>query len=173
MSRLPKLFMTDIDGVWTDGGMYYDQTGNEFKKFNTSDSAGVLFLRYLNIPLVILTSENTEIVLRRSEKLKIDRLCQGIKDKLGKALELCDEFKVDLKDVAFIGDDLNDIPLLKRSGFSGSPQNAPDYVKKHSAYITSKKGGEGAFREFVEMILIENDLLDKVVTMHLNSIREY
>ena len=172
MSRLPKLFMTDIDGVWTDGGMYYDQTGNEFKKFNTSDSAGVLFLRYLNIPLVILTSENTEIVSRRSEKLKVDHLCQGIKDKLGMAQEICDEYKVGLNEIAFIGDDLNDIPLLVKAGFSGSPKNAPEYVKKHTTYVTSKNGGEGAFREFVEMILIENNLLDEVISMHLNSIKE-
>ena len=66
-----KLFITDIDGVWTDGGMYYDQTGNEWKKFNTSDSAGVLFLKMLNIPVAIITGEDTEIVKRRSEKLKI------------------------------------------------------------------------------------------------------
>ena len=170
MNRLPKIFMTDIDGVWTDGGMYYDQIGNELKKFNTSDSAGILFLRYLKIPIVILTSENTEIVARRSDKLKIDRLCQGIKDKLGKAREICSELQIDLNDVAFIGDDLNDIPLLKVAGFSGSPQNAPDYVKLHSRYVTTKKGGDGAFREFVEMILFENNLLDKVITIHLETL---
>ena len=74
-----KLFITDIDGVWTDGGMYYDQTGNEWKKFNTSDSAGVLFLKMLNIPVAIITGEDTEIVKRRSEKLKIDFLFMGVK----------------------------------------------------------------------------------------------
>lgn len=74
---LPKLVITDIDGVWTDGGMYYDQTGNEWKKFNTSDSAGVLFLRHLNIPLAIISGEHTEIVKRRAEKLKINFLFQG------------------------------------------------------------------------------------------------
>ena len=69
----PKLVITDIDGVWTDGGMYYDQTGNEWKKFNTSDSAGVLFCKKLNIPVCIITGEETEIVKRRAEKLKIDQ----------------------------------------------------------------------------------------------------
>ncbi|NBX78871.1 MAG: acylneuraminate cytidylyltransferase, partial [Flavobacteriales bacterium] len=68
--KLPKLVITDIDGVWTDGGMYYDQTGNEWKKFNTSDSAGVLFLKILEIPIAIITGENTEIVRRRAGKLK-------------------------------------------------------------------------------------------------------
>ena len=79
---LPKLIITDIDGVWTDGGMYYDQTGNEFKKFNTSDSAGVLFARNLNIPVAIITGEDTQIVKRRAEKLKIEHLFLGISDKV-------------------------------------------------------------------------------------------
>lgn len=167
---IPKLFITDIDGVWTDSGMYYDQTGNEWKKFTTSDSAGVLFLKYLKIPLVIMTSENTKIVERRAEKLKIDRLYQGVRDKLGKARQICEELDIELKEVAFIGDDLNDIPLLKHAGFPGSPKNAPEYVKKYSNYVTVKRGGEGAFREFVEMILTENNLLDEVVKMHLKAI---
>ena len=85
----PKLIITDIDGVWTDGGMYYDQSGNEWKKFNTSDSAGVLFCRLKKIPVAIITGEETEIVKRRAEKLKIDFLVQGSKDKLVDALNLC------------------------------------------------------------------------------------
>lgn len=169
---LPELFITDIDGVWTDGGMYYDQMGNELKKFNTSDSAGVLFLRYLDIPFAIMTSEKTEIVARRAEKLKVDHLYQGISDKLGKAKEICRELQIDLNKVAFIGDDLNDIPLLKEVGYPGSPNNAPEYVKRYSTYLTSKCGGDGAFREFVEMILIENDLLENVVSKHLKKIAE-
>ena len=79
---LPKLILTDIDGVWTDGGMYYDQTGNEWKKFHTYDSAGVLLAHECNIPVGIITGENTEIVQRRAEKLKIDYLFQGVKNQL-------------------------------------------------------------------------------------------
>jgi len=170
MSKLPKLFITDIDGVWTDGGMYYDQTGNEWKKFNTSDSAGVLFLNYLNIPLVIITSENTKIVERRAEKLKIELLYQGVKDKVGVASKICSEMDLSLSEVAFIGDDLNDIPLLKKVGFPGSPANAPDYVKKYVRYVTGKKGGEGAFREFVETILVEHNLLNEVLDKHISKV---
>ena len=76
MKNLPKLVLTDIDGVWTDGGMYYDQNGNEWKKFNTSDSAGVLFLKKMKIPIGIITGENTRIVKMRAEKLNIDYLFQ-------------------------------------------------------------------------------------------------
>ena len=105
MKNLPKLVITDIDGVWTDGGMYYDQTGNELKKFNTSDSAGILFCKKLNIPVCIITGENTDIVKRRSEKLKIDYLYQGISNKLEVATSLCTQLNISLNDVAFIGDD--------------------------------------------------------------------
>lgn len=150
---LPKLILTDIDGVWTDGGMYYDQTGNEWKKFNTSDSAGVLFAHRLNIPVGIITGEETHIVARRSNKLRVDYLFQNTKDKLAVAQSLCEELHITLKDVAFIGDDLGDINLLKQVGFAGVPTSAPDYVKVLGNVPLSKKGGEGVFREFVEKII--------------------
>lgn len=150
---LPKLILTDIDGVWTDGGMYYDQTGNEWKKFNTSDSAGVLFAHRLNIPVGIITGEETHIVARRSNKLRVDYLFQNTKDKLAVAQSLCEELHITLKDVAFIGDDLGDINLLKQVGFAGVPASAPDYVKVLGNVPLSKKGGEGVFREFVERII--------------------
>jgi YrbI family 3-deoxy-D-manno-octulosonate 8-phosphate phosphatase len=160
---LPKLVLTDIDGVWTDGGMYYDQTGNEWKKFNTSDSAGVLFCKAMNIPVGIITAESTEIVSRRAAKLKVDYLFQGVKKKLDVATKLCIELGINLADVAYIGDDLGDIALLKAVGLSCSPANAPHYVKKHVHLITKKGGGEGAFREFVEEIMLENNCLDKIL----------
>ena len=90
---IPKLILTDIDGVWTDGGMYYDETGNEWKKFHTYDSAGVLFAHENNIPVGILTGEKTNIVQRRAEKLKIDFLFQGVKNKLEVAHQLCEKLR--------------------------------------------------------------------------------
>ncbi|EEX53091.1 3-deoxy-D-manno-octulosonate 8-phosphate phosphatase, YrbI family [Prevotella sp. oral taxon 472 str. F0295] len=152
--KLPKLILTDIDGVWTDGGMYYDQTGNEWKKFNTSDSAGVLFARRLGIPVGIITGEKTEIVNRRAKKLKVDFLYQGVSDKLGTACTLCEELGISLKDVAYIGDDLIDIKLLAAVSIAGVPSNAPSYVKKYATLELEKSGGEGVFREFVEKIII-------------------
>lgn len=160
---LPKLVITDIDGVWTDGSMYYDQTGNELKRFHTYDSAGVLFSRLLNIPIAILTGETTEIVDRRAKKLKIDYLYQGVKDKLATAKMITNELGIGLEDCAFIGDDINDFLLLKKVGFSAVTSNAPDYMKKEVNYITHKKGGEGAFREFVEYILQQNGVLEDVI----------
>lgn len=157
---LPKLILTDIDGVWTDGGMYYDTTGNEFKKFNTSDSAGVLFSRAYNIPVGIITGENTEMVQRRADKLGITILHQGIQDKLPVAQQICKDLNISLKDVAYIGDDIGDIEVLQQAGFSAAPNNAPDYIKKQADFVTQKNGGEGAFREFVEHILGEERILN-------------
>ncbi|HEY5462837.1 MAG TPA: HAD-IIIA family hydrolase [Hanamia sp.] len=162
-----KLFITDIDGVWTDGGMYYDETGNEFKKFNTADSAGVLFLHILNIPIAIITGEDTEIVRRRAEKLKIDYLFMGVKNKIDVATKLCEKLKISINEVAYIGDDINDIHLLKAAGLSAVPENAPHYIKELVHWVIPVKGGDGAFRAFVEKYLNETGQLQNAMELFL------
>jgi len=149
----PKLVITDIDGVWTDGGMYYDNLGNEWKKFNTADSAGVLFLEFLDIPVAIISGEDTEIVRRRADKLNIKHLYLGVMDKVIVAQKLCKELEITLSEVAYIGDDINDIQLLKKVGLSAAPKNAPKYVKDVVDLSLKTKGGDGAFREFIEQII--------------------
>jgi len=164
--NLPKLIITDVDGVLTDGGMYYDQTGNEWKKFNTADSAGVLLCKKLGIKVGIITREETEIVRRRSNKLQLDFFVDGCKDKVSAAHKIIKELNIDFSDVAFIGDDLGDIALLKLVGISGTPDNGIPYIKAFANIITSKSGGEGAFREFVETIAMRkhsyNDLIELI-----------
>ena len=125
--RLPKLILTDIDGVWTDGGMYYDGTNVELKKFNTYDSAGILFAHHFGIPVGIITGENTEIVKRRAEKLKVDYCYLGVKNKVTIAKDLCNKLEITLNDVAYIGDDINDVGLLKLVGVKGVPASAPTF----------------------------------------------
>lgn len=171
--RTIKLFITDIDGVWTDGGMYYDNTGNEWKKFNTSDSAGVLFLRLLGIPTAIITGEQTAIVARRAEKLGIQHLFMGVKQKVPVALELCKELGITLEEVAYIGDDINDILLLKQVGLSAAPINAPEYVKSVVQQVVPVKGGDGAFRYFVEQYLSSTGQLEQALELYLNQSQTY
>lgn len=148
-----KIIATDIDGVWTDGGMYYDQMGNELKKFHTYDSAGVLWCKKAGIPCVIITGEKTEIVARRAEKLKVDYLFQGIKDKKSVLERLCSDLGLKLENVAYLGDDINDLLVLESVGFSACPSSAPEYIKNVVNKVLEKKGGEGVFREFVEGII--------------------
>lgn len=159
MTGLPKLVVTDIDGVWTDGGMYYTESGDEFKRFNTYDSAGVVFCRELGIPVAIITGEPSMAVKRRAEKLKIAHCHTGISDKLFVLEGLCRDLGISLAEVAYIGDDLNDMRVLPRVGYSACPSSAPDYVKEMVNVVLTKKGGEGVFREFVEGILEANGVL--------------
>ena len=163
IGMLPKLVITDIDGVWTDGGMYYTAEGDVMKRFSVKDGWGVIFLRELDIPVAIMTGENTQIVQKRADKLKIDYCYLGVKDKVAQAKELCRELGISLGEVAFIGDDLNDLPLLRLVGYSASPSNTPEYVKREVKYVTVAHGGYGAFREFVEKLLSDNGVLEKTV----------
>ena len=151
-----KLFLTDVDGTLTDGGMYYSENGDELKKFNTRDGLGIRLLREAGIKVGIITSENTKIVENRAKKLKADYLYQGKIDggKLAIAQEICQKEGISLNEVAYIGDDVNCIELLKSVGFAACPADAQDLVKKvPNIHIMQKKGGEGCVREWAERIL--------------------
>ena len=151
-----KLFMTDVDGVLTDGGMYYSESGDEMKRFNTLDGKGIELLRDAGIAAAILTSENTKIVEARAKKLKVDFIRQGCMNKLAAAEELCKSLKITLDDAAYIGDDLNDTELLSHVGLAACPANAVEAVKNLAGIIKLKRsGGGGAVREFCEYILTE------------------
>ncbi len=166
-----KLFLTDIDGVWTDSGMYYDNEGNELKKFNTSDSAGVLFLRMLDIPVGIITGEDTNIVARRAKKLGIELLFMGVRNKLAVVKKICEDHNIGLDEVAYLGDDIIDIPVLEAVGLSATPAGVPDYVSQHAIWSLTKKGGEGVFREFVEKYLSEQGQLNHAIQLYLSKIK--
>ncbi|MBN1182303.1 MAG: acylneuraminate cytidylyltransferase [Bacteroidales bacterium] len=149
-----KLFLTDVDGVLTDAGMYYTESGDELKKFNTLDGKGIELLRKAGIKTGIITTENTKIVENRAKKLKVDYLYQGIHDKLSIAKTICSGLGIQLNEVAFIGDDVNDTELLSAVGVSATPANGITQNKNiPGIIITQKSGGSGAVREFAEIIL--------------------
>ena len=151
-----KLFLTDVDGVLTDGSMYYTESGDEFKKFNTRDGMAFELLRKAEIKTGIITSENTQIVTRRAAKIKADYLYQGQRDggKLAAALEICELEGISLSEAAYIGDDLNCINLLEKVGRAACPADAVDAVKAVPGIVMlHKKGGDGCVRDFVELIL--------------------
>ena len=148
-----KLVATDIDGVWTDARMYYSSDGDVMKSFSTYDGMAVELLRKAGIPVIIITSENTKIVYERAKKLGIKYLFQGENQKLNCLQNLCNDLKITLNEVAYIGDDLNDLDVLKSVGLSAIPPNSPLLNKFKPNYTTSRSGGEGAFRDFVDFIL--------------------
>ena len=148
-----KMFLTDCDGVLTDGGMYYTENGDEMKKFNTRDGMGLSLLHEHGIITGIITGEKAELVRNRGSKLELDEVLLGVSNKLESAEELAKKYNVSLAEIAYIGDDLNDVELLKNVGFSACPSDATDEVKSVVEYISSKKGGEGAVRDFIHWIL--------------------
>jgi len=151
-----KIFISDVDGVLTDGGMYYSEHGDEIKKFNTRDGMGFKLLRDRGIKTAIITSEFTQLVERRAAKLKIDFLRQGMRHegKLMAAEKICEELGITLQDVAYIGDDINCKELLSRVGVAACPADASEKLKQiPGIIILSKKGGEGVAREFIDKIL--------------------
>ena len=155
-----KLIGTDIDGVWTDAKMYYTDKGDFMKAFSTYDGMAVQILREHNIPVVILTSEKTNIVKERAKKLGIKNVYIGEKEKLKRMKYICKKMKISMDEVAYIGDDINDLELLKNVGTSGCPIDSPVQKMFSPDIITNKKGGEGAFREFVDTILTPNPFND-------------
>jgi len=151
-----KLLLTDVDGVLTDSGMYYSEAGDELKKFNTHDGMGLQLIRQKGIKTGIVTSEDTKLVERRFLKLKLDYLYQGKREggKLAAVKEICEKEGITLKQVAYIGDDVNCFELLSSVGLAACPSDALDAIKKIPGIIQmNKKGGEGCVREFVEMIM--------------------
>ena len=153
-----KIFATDVDGVLTDAGMYYDNNGNELKRFNTHDGMAFNILKERGIITAMLTSEKTNIVKLRANKLQVDYLFQGVKgsEKLEALNKICVEKNMSLSEVAYIGDDINDYNVLSSVGFPACPKNAIANIKSIKGIThLSKSGGDGAVREFVELLLKE------------------
>lgn len=145
-----KMFLTDCDGCLTDGGMYYSEHGDEQKKFNTRDGMGFALLRNKGIVTGIVTSENVDLNRRRAQKLKLDVLEAGCKDKVAAVKTLCEKYNVSLENVAYIGDDINDLDVIKMVGYGCCPADAMPQVRDAARYVTKAKGGEGVIREVVE-----------------------
>ncbi len=151
-----RLFMTDVDGTLTDGGMYYGSDGTEFKKFNTRDGMGLQLLQREGVRVGIVTSENTAINVNRARKLKVDYLKQSARDggKLAAVNEICAEMGITLQQVAYVGDDVNCYDLLAAVGWAACPADACDKVKSiPGIHILRRCGGDACVREWIDLIL--------------------
>jgi len=147
-----KLILSDIDGVLTDGGMYYSKTGEIMKKFNTKDGMGVELLKKNNINTILITKENSAISKNRAKKLKI-QIYSNIKNKESKLHTICTKFMISPDEIAYIGDDVNDFEIMKLVGFSAAPIDSSTEILKIVDYVCEKKGGDGVFREVANLLI--------------------
>lgn len=148
-----KMFLTDCDGCLTDGGMYYSEFGDELKKFNTRDGMGFSMLKDKGILVGIITSENVKLNFNRAQKLGLDILEVGCKDKAEVIKKLCEKYQINLDEVVYIGDDINDLEALKLVGLSCCPNDAVEKVKNVCDVIANAKGGNGVIREIADLII--------------------
>lgn len=151
-----KMFLSDCDGCLTDGGMYYSENGDELKKFNTRDGMGFALLKEHGIITGIVTSESVDLNRRRANKLKLDILEDGCKDKVATIKKICKKYGINLENVAYVGDDINDLAVIKMVGFGCCPNDAVKSVKNAARYVTHSCGGQGAIREVADVILQRN-----------------
>jgi len=148
-----SIVLTDVDCVLTDGGMYYTENGDIMKKFHTRDGMGVSLLRKKKIATIIITKEKTKFVKKWAKNMNVEKLYDGIQKKEDLVIKICNKYNVTLQELAYIGDDVNDLELLKKVGLSATPADGITDAKKICDYICKSKGGEGAFRELADLIL--------------------
>lgn len=148
-----KLVLLDVDGTLTDGGIYRGNNGEELKRFNVKDGYVIVNAQKLGIEFGIITGRKSELVEIRSNELKIKYLYQGISKKTVILKEIMQKTGLKKEEIAYMGDDLNDILIMKQSGLTGTPKDAADEVIQIADFVSEKNGGSGAVREFVEYIL--------------------
>jgi 3-deoxy-D-manno-octulosonate 8-phosphate phosphatase (KDO 8-P phosphatase) len=152
-----KIVISDVDGVMTDGGLVYSEDGKELKVFNVKDGLICNYLHDNKIKLGIITGRQSEVVHLRFSELKFDYILQGVKDKLKVLDSIVKEENLTYDEIAYIGDDLNDLNIIERVGISACPNDAVKLIKDSVTYVCVQNGGKGAFREFAEYVLKLNE----------------
>ncbi len=152
-ARKVRLLCVDVDGVLTDAGMYYGADGEVLKKFNTRDGMGLARVRDAGVAVAIISGEDSAIVHARAAKLKIDDVFCNVADKRVPIDELCSKYGLQLEQVAFIGDDLNDLPALECVGLACAVADAAEPVQRIAHYVSARRGGGGAVREVCELLI--------------------
>ena len=154
-----KLLILDVDGVMTDGGMYFAESGEQMKKFNTKDGMAIIHLTRNDFQVAIISSGfKGEAVKKRAEMLGIQNCYVGRDSKLEVLKNMCNELSISLEEVAIIGDDINDLEVMRNVGLSFSPKDAVSAVKQQVNVVLSKRGGEGCVREMIDQFILKNPL---------------
>ena len=153
----------DVDGVLTDGGIIYNNAGQEYKRFNVKDGQIIKHLKQAGIVTGVITGRSSQVVKDRCEELKIDVHRHGIHNKLETFEQLLLEQGLDASQIAYIGDDINDLPILIRCGLSATPLDGHKTVKANVDLVLETKGGEGALRELADLVLSAQGIYDKII----------
>ncbi|MFH1045836.1 MAG: HAD hydrolase family protein [Candidatus Omnitrophota bacterium] len=161
-----KMLALDIDGVLTDGRIIYDNQGNELKCFNVLDGMGLALLKKTPIKVVLISAKGSQAVLRRAKDIGAVEVRQEAQDKLAELKRIIAKYKISLDEVCFVGDDLADLPVLKRVGLAATVKGACAEAKKCAHYIAKRPGGEGAVREVIELILRAQNIWGRLIKLY-------
>lgn len=164
-----RLLVLDVDGVLTDGRLYFSENGDELKTFDTQDGHGIKMLQQAGIPCAIITGRNTKLVERRARNLGIAHLLQSREDKLVALRELIGPLGIALNEVAYAGDDWPDLPAIRAAGLGIAVANAHDVLYEHADYVTSLSGGRGAVREICDLLLQAQGLFEAALAPYLQD----
>lgn len=164
-----KLIVLDVDGVLTDGRLYIGSDGTEYKAFHTQDGMGISLAKQVGIKTAIITGRKSKAVRKRAEELNFDYIFEGIHDKLKTLQKIIDEIGIGFEEVCYMGDDLNDIPILTKVGWPCAPKNAMDMVKDQVMFVADSNGGDGAVREMIDSLLLQKYSQEEIVQLFLSK----
>jgi 3-deoxy-D-manno-octulosonate 8-phosphate phosphatase (KDO 8-P phosphatase) len=164
-----RLFLVDVDGVLTDGGILFDGNGVETKRFHVRDGHGVKMMQRAGIEVGIITGRTSSVVRIRAEELGISRVRQGAHDKVAAWREMLRDTGLSPEESAYVGDDIVDVPLLRLVGFAATVADAEEYVLTEADFVSSRRGGEGAVREIIEFVLKSRGAWDKIAEKYFGS----
>lgn len=159
-----KLLVIDVDGTMTDSGIYYDENGNELKKFCTKDAAGFFAVHNVGVKIMVLTGRECAATTRRMTELQVDYLNQNVKNKVEFLSNFMKTEGLSKTEVGYIGDDLNDLPPMKLAGFIGCPADSCEEIIEIADYVSPVKGGQGAVRDIIEYLLRESGQWDIAIS---------
>lgn len=164
-----RAIIMDVDGILTDGKIILGSGTIELKAFHVRDGMAITIARKCGMKIGFITSRTSEVVEKRGKELKIDYLCQGVRNKLSKLVEISSSENIPLEKICYIGDDIGDIPVLKRVGFAATVSDAPEEVKSCAAYVSKNNGGMEAARDIIQYILIAQNKWAKTVELMIDE----
>lgn len=162
-----KLVIFDVDGVLTDGSLYLGDDGQEYKSFNSKDGHGMVMLQHSGTPIAIITGRTSEVVRIRMQSLGIEHVYQGRKDKVPAFFDLLEKTGLDASEIAYVGDDVIDLPVMTRVGLAIAVRDAHPLVQRHAHWVTPRDGGRGAARDVCEMIMEGKGQLDDALDYYI------